>query len=124
MKTRVILRPGQKGTKKLVTQYGDALVCVRYRYDVESRKQIKTVELVISESDWTPPPVKYSDSALVLLRIGLNDKSLQEQAKAIGGRWDREKQLWYARYGCIVGTKLEKLIVVETSTDEIKYKSL
>ena len=118
MKTRVILSPGQKGTKKLVTQYGDALVCVRYRYDVESRKQIKTVELVISESDWTPPPAKYSDSALVLLRIGLNDKSLQEQAKAVGGRWDREKQLWYARYGCIVGTKLEKLIVVETSTDE------
>jgi hypothetical protein len=31
MKTRVKLKPGQKGTKKLVERYGDALVCVRYR---------------------------------------------------------------------------------------------
>ena len=27
------LKPGQKGTKHLVAQYGDRLVCVRYRYD-------------------------------------------------------------------------------------------
>lgn len=27
---RLKLKPGQKGTKKLFTQYGDALVCVRY----------------------------------------------------------------------------------------------
>jgi hypothetical protein len=26
-------RPGQRGTRKLVTRYGDRLVCVRYRYD-------------------------------------------------------------------------------------------
>jgi hypothetical protein len=35
MKTRVKLKPGQRGTKKLLDQYGDALVCVRYRYDRE-----------------------------------------------------------------------------------------
>lgn len=27
------LAPGQKGTKKLHEQFGDHLLCVRYRYD-------------------------------------------------------------------------------------------
>lgn len=31
METRLILSPGQNGTKKLVKQYGEKLVCVRYR---------------------------------------------------------------------------------------------
>jgi len=32
METRVTLKPGSKGTKKLVTQFGERLVCVRYRF--------------------------------------------------------------------------------------------
>lgn len=113
MKTRVKLKPGQNGTKRLVAKYGDALVCVRYRYDREKRKQLKTVELIVSESDWSPPPAKYRESELVPLRIGFQQKSLQEEAKAVGGRWDRDKQVWLVRYGCIAGTKLEKYILAE-----------
>lgn len=120
MKARTKLKPGQKGTKKLLTQYGEALVCVRYRYDVEKRKQFKTVEIIVSEADWTPPPARYSDSELVSLRIGFNEKGLQEQARALGGSWDKERQLWLVRYGCIAGTKLEKLIIVETSKKDAK----
>lgn len=56
MKTRVKLNPGQKGTKRLQEQYGEALVCVRYRYDAARKKQFKTVELIVSERNWTPPP--------------------------------------------------------------------
>lgn len=70
MNTRAKLKPGQKGTKKLLAQYGDSLVCVRYRYDVEKRRQVKTVELIVSETDWTPPPPKYPESALVPLKVG------------------------------------------------------
>jgi hypothetical protein len=33
METRLTLRPGMPGTKKLVARYGDRLVCVRYLYD-------------------------------------------------------------------------------------------
>jgi hypothetical protein len=74
IKTRFKLKPGQRGTKKLLDQYGDALVCVRYRYDLEKRKQFKTIEIIISESDWVPPPPKYGDSDLVALRIGFVEK--------------------------------------------------
>ncbi len=112
MTTRVKLKPGQKGTKKLVARYGDSLICVRYRYDAEKRKRLKTVEIIVEEEDWTPPPAKYPDSSLVPLRIGFKEKSLQEKAKALGARWDPEQKLWFARYGCIVGTALEKLIVL------------
>ncbi len=44
MKTRTKLKPGQNGTKKYAAQYGDALVCVRYRYDEQKRKQYQAVE--------------------------------------------------------------------------------
>jgi len=54
MKTRLILKPGQKGTKKLAGIYGDMLVCVRYRYDGKRGKRLKTVELIVEETDWDP----------------------------------------------------------------------
>ena len=69
MKTRLILKPGQKGTKRLAEKYGDALVCVRFRYDAELQQRLKTVELVVERVDWTPPPSKYSPDTLVPLRI-------------------------------------------------------
>lgn len=114
MKTRARLKPGQNGTKQFVKQYGDALVCVRYRYDAEARKQYKTVEIIVSESDWTPPLAKYPDSTLVPLKIGIKETAAQEQVRAVGGRWDKEKKLWFVPYSCIAGTKLEKFIDVET----------
>jgi len=124
MKTRVILKPGQKGTKRLVEQYGDALVCVRYRYDAKAHKQYKTVEIILSETEWTPPPARYPDGTLVSLKIGINETALQNQAGAVGGRWDKEQQVWLVPYGCIAGTKLEKFIAVETTADAINDKSL
>jgi hypothetical protein len=46
MQTRLKLNPGQRGTKKLVANYGDRLVCVRYRYDEQTKRRYKTVELI------------------------------------------------------------------------------
>ena len=54
MRTRLILKPGQRGTKRLGKQYGDRLLCVRYRYDEKRRKRLKTVELIVDEVDWQP----------------------------------------------------------------------
>ena len=49
MRTRLHLKPGQKGTKQLLAQYGDRLGCVRYRYDAQQKKRFKTVELIVAE---------------------------------------------------------------------------
>ncbi len=60
MRIRLSLKPGQKGTKRLQDRYGDRLVCVRYRYDEESGKRFKTVELIVEEADWCKPS-RWSD---------------------------------------------------------------
>ena len=41
MQTRLTLRPGQSGTKKLVDRFGERLIRVRYLYDA------RTDELVL-----------------------------------------------------------------------------
>lgn len=114
MRTRARLKPGQKGTKKLVEIYGDTLVCVRYRYDAQRHKQYKTVEIIVSESDWTPPPANLSENTLVELKIGFKETDLRHQVKAVGGRWDVTKSVWIVPYKCIRNTDLEKHIHVET----------
>lgn len=113
MKTRLILKPGQKGTKRLAEIYGDALLCIRFRYDEETRTRLKTVELIVEKSDWTPPPSRYAVNDLVSLRIEASNMTLRTQAKAAGAKWNPEKQLWFVTYGKIAGTSLEKHIQVD-----------
>lgn len=120
MKTRVKLKPGQNGTNKLTAHYGEKLVCVRYRYDIEKRKRLKTVEIIVEESDWTPSPSKYSAGSIVPLRIAPREMVVREKVRTLGGRWDPEQRLWFIPYGCIGGTELEKFIVLETREIEAK----
>lgn len=54
MSNVVTLRPGARGTIRLVRQYGEKLICVRYRYNPKSNRRIKTVELIIDERAWIP----------------------------------------------------------------------
>jgi hypothetical protein len=49
MEIRTVRRPGEKGTQKLARQYGERLVCIRYRYDAARKKRFKTVELIVDE---------------------------------------------------------------------------
>jgi hypothetical protein len=43
MKTLLVLQPGNRGTRKLWAEYGQRLVCVRYRYDERLKRRLKTV---------------------------------------------------------------------------------
>ncbi|MDP2157873.1 MAG: hypothetical protein Q8K68_09225 [Nitrospirota bacterium] len=113
MTARLKLKPGQKGTKKLLAQYGDALVCVRYRYDEASRTRIKTVELVVEKIAWQPPAQKFADDEQVPVRIGFAEKELIEAARTAKGRWKPDMKLWFIRYGNIRGTDLAKHIVLD-----------
>ena len=119
---RLILKPGQKGTKRLTEKCGDTMVCVWFRYDAELRQRLKTVELIVEKADWIPPAPKYAADSLVPLRIEGYEKDLQAKAKAAGGRWNPEKQLWFVKYGMIVGTPLEKHILVDEKNNSGKLK--
>ncbi len=113
MTTRLKLKPGLNGTKKLVAEYGDALVCVRYRYDSATRTRTKTAEIIVEKKPWTPPLSQIPDDMSVPVRIAFTEKALQEKARAAKGRWDPGVKLWFIRFGRIKGTELEKHIVLD-----------
>ena len=113
MKTRLILKPGQRGTKSLVEKHGDSLLCVRFRYDAKLRQRLKTIELIVEKTEWTPPPPQYASDTLVPLRIEATDMPARLLAKAAGGRWNPEKHLLFVKYGKIAGTSLEKHIHID-----------
>lgn len=114
MITRLKLKPGQKGTK-LVDEFGDALVCVRYRYDRESGVRVKTAEIIVEKKARTPQPAVFPDNALVPVQIGFTEDTLRAQAKAAQERWDPDAKLWFTRFDKIKGTDLEKHIVLDAT---------
>jgi hypothetical protein len=109
MKSRLNLKPGQKGTKQLTEQYGEKLLYVRYRYDEVRGVRLKTVELVVEGTPWVPT-VRLRDGDLVPLAVGYGEKELRSQVKAAGGKWDPLAKVWHVPYGAIKGTELEKKI--------------
>lgn len=111
MLAKVELRPGQKGTKSLVEKYGDALLCVRYRYDEKNGVRLKTVELIVDRKPWKAPVPVFKDTELVPVQKGFTDRLLREQAKAAKGRWNPEERVWYIQFEKIKGTVLDKFIV-------------
>ena len=98
MHIRSTVHPGQRGAKKLLRQYGDRLVCVRYRYDEQRQKRLKTVELIVEEEAWMPLAASRPADALVPIRIALSEGTLRQQVKQAGGRWDPQRQVWEVRY--------------------------
>jgi hypothetical protein len=114
MITRLKLKPGQKGTKALVQKYGDALVCIRYRYDETTRTRLKTVELIIEKKELPPSKrQKVSDNTLVPVTITYGERELGRMAKSLGGKWDSDVKLWYIPMDKVQGTELEKHIILD-----------
>jgi len=104
MKAYAHLKPGQDGTKRLVAQYGDRLLCVRYRFDETRGVKLKTVEIIVDERPLQAP--RFRDDDLVPVRVAYGETELRQQLRALRARWDGERKLWYVRYGLIRGTLL------------------
>ncbi len=108
--TRKVL-PGQPGTKKLLDKYGDRLVCVRYRYDIENRKRSKTIEIILEESDWCKDTKRIPANKIIKLKIVYGETHLGRLVRAAGGRWNRKKKLWELPYGEAMALGLKDRIV-------------
>lgn len=122
MQVRTVRKPGERGTQRLVEKYGERLVCVRYRYDLEKQKRYKTVELIVAEEPWFPVSetnqandfravAEHPRTARVPVRINHYEKDLPRQIKAIGGTWKPTKKLWYAPEAYVRRIGLDKRIV-------------
>ncbi len=93
-RVRLNLKPGQLGTKSLLAKYGKSLVCVRYRYDEQTKQRVKTVELIVDRVEWRPEAGFSDGDAVVELRVGRQEYGVQQQVKAAGGKWDPEARVW------------------------------
>jgi len=112
MHVKATLAPGQNGTKQLVQQYGDQLVCVRYRYDKARQKRIKTVELIVDEQDWIPGVIIPVDHP-VALKIGFGETELRQQIKKAGGYWNPQQKAWILAYRKVLQMGLEQRMMDE-----------
>lgn len=127
MHVLAIRRPGQRGTQKLVALYGERLVCVRYRYDAASGTRYKTVELIVDQAAWAPPPphphahkpvirVDHIDDPetpspqQVGVKVFFRENELRERVKAAGGQWSKAEKLWRLPYRTVVSLGLEHRI--------------
>jgi len=108
MRTRLVRRPGQHGTRELVEQYGDRLICVRYRYDEVAKKRYNTVELIVETVDWRPRP---APDEIVGLRVKVEEYSIQQTLRKAGGRWNPTRRVWEIRYDRAVTLGLADRIV-------------
>ncbi len=121
MRTVKTLKPGQKGTKEMLTRFGPSLLYVRYRYDEARREHVKTVEFGVqrrSREGETECPGSQASGARdpgtrvpgaqsarsgdctprrVPLWIGRRERDLQQRVKSAGGRWDRVRRVWLLR---------------------------
>jgi hypothetical protein len=97
------LMPGDRGTARELREYGDRLICVRYRYDEKLKKRFKTVELKVDEIPWEPAP---TDDDCVFIKVKWNEKDVQEQVKKAGGKWDKIRKLWKFPYGKVKALSL------------------
>jgi hypothetical protein len=117
METRLTLRPGERGTKKLLDRYGDRLVRVRYRYDPKQAMRYTTVELIVAHSPWIQRARSRkrprSPDEMVHVRVTYDQIELRTKLKAIGAIWRPRHRLWELPWGAAQALGLEGRIVVE-----------
>lgn len=115
METRSTLRPGDRGTRKLLERYGKRLVCVRYRYDAVARRRYTTVELIVAEAAWEPvdrkPRLNRPADEMVYVRVGFGEEGLRAKMKALGAIWRPQQKVWELPWGVVRGMGIEDRVV-------------
>jgi hypothetical protein len=111
MRTSTTVHPGGRGARKFFAQYGDRLVCVRYRSDARQQKRFKTIELIVAEWPWTPPPPRRKADSLVLVKVAFPERELRQRIKDAGGVWDPDQHAWALRCEQVLALGLQARIV-------------
>ena len=111
MKIKRIIKLGQFGTKKLVAQFGDNFICVRYIYDSENGRTLKTIELIVESTPWQPNVKRIPMNKVVDLRIARNEIELRHRVKRVSGKWNPQKHVWQLAYKKVLELDLAERIV-------------
>jgi hypothetical protein len=100
------LAPTDRGAIKLARKYGEHLICVRYRTDAAGSYRYTTVELLVDTV-----PIVRRPLAMVHVRIGPTEHSLQAKVRSEGARWDPRLKLWRMPLRSARALKLDERIV-------------
>ena len=127
--TRVAKRiaPSQPGAIKLAEQYGERLVCVRYRHDPTGRHRYTTVELVVARSLVKPRSERQQRPKklqVVALRLGGTENELRKVVLAHGGVWNSKARLWYSRPHDCTSTRAAQPRRVTLSSNDHDFQQL
>lgn len=104
------LKPGQPGTLRWAEQFGEKMLCVRYRLDESGNTRYTTVEILVDEREVRKPKSTVPDR-MVFLKILVSERGLQQQIKDAGGKWDPKEYLWVLPYSKAKALKLLPRIV-------------
>lgn len=118
MEVAKTLKPGAQGTARLLREYGERLVCVRYRLERANAKHVTTVELTVDERDapggfYRMAESKPKHKQQVHVRIGFHENDPRAKAKAANGRWDPERRGWSLPYHRVQEMGVEAAIMEE-----------
>ena len=96
--TTKTIQAGKPGTDKWIKKYGNALICVRYKYDLDQRRKIKTVELIVEDEPWVKDKTRIPANKIVGIKVSYGEKEIGILVRKAGGTWNKKKKLWQLPY--------------------------
>jgi len=94
-----------------VDEYGDNLICVRYRYDKQKNLKLKTIEVIVEEQHWEMDTKRIPHNKCLAIKVYYNETHLKNVVKSAGGKWNQTKRAWILPYAEIVNLGLEGRII-------------
>ena len=89
--TKKKLSPGKPGTKNEFEKYGKNLVYVRYKYDAENKRKIKTIELVAEDKPWNQNLERKPFNKKVFIKIEYDERESIKLHCDITRKWWEEE---------------------------------
>jgi hypothetical protein len=111
MITERTMMPGDPGSKKWIKQYGDKLICIRYRYDAKRKMKVKTVELIVEEKQHQFNCQKIPHNKKVQIRVKYGEIQLGQLVREAGGIWNKDEKVWELPYGQVKALGLANRMV-------------
>lgn len=111
------MRPGEKGTQRLLREWGERLVMVRYREDEAKTRRFTTIEIVVDDRKRPEPQINQRaelaqrNKQLVGLKVHYAESETQQRLKQAKAVWHRGLKLWLCRYDVAVALGLHDRIV-------------
>ncbi len=79
--------------------------------DAQHRKRYKTIELIVGEADWVPPPPALD--TIVAVRGVSGEADLARAIKRVGGCRNSTQKVWELRYDQVIALNLVDRIVAD-----------